>query len=111
MCGRYLNKLCTAETARIFGIRSALPNYPAGYNIAPTDSVLVVRFNQKTNERSLDPLRWCLVPHWTKDLKFGDARAGTVQTTAAFRGAFGNPALHYPGERILRMEEESLLSG
>jgi putative SOS response-associated peptidase YedK len=54
--------------------------------------VLVVRFNQKTSERSLDALRWGLVPHWAKDLKFGarciNARAETVQTTPAFRDAF-----------------------
>ena len=92
MCGRFLNKLPAAEIARIFGTKNALSNYPARFNIAPTDPVLVVRFNQKTNERSLDALRWGLVPHWAKDLKFGarciNARAETVQTTPAFRDAF-----------------------
>jgi putative SOS response-associated peptidase YedK len=92
MCGRFLNKLPAAEIARMFDTKNALPNYPARFNIAPTDPVLVVRFNQKTNERSLDALRWGLVPHWAKDLKFGarciNARAETVQTTPAFRDAF-----------------------
>jgi putative SOS response-associated peptidase YedK len=92
MCGRFLNKLPTAEIARIFGTKNALPNYPARFNIAPTDPALVVRVNQKTIERSLDALRWGLVPHWAKDLKFGarciNARAETVQTTPAFRDAF-----------------------
>jgi putative SOS response-associated peptidase YedK len=49
MCGRFLNKLPAAEIARIFGSKNALSNYPARFNIAPTDPV--VRFNQKTNER------------------------------------------------------------
>jgi putative SOS response-associated peptidase YedK len=92
MCGRFLNKLPAAEIARIFGTKNALTNYPARFNVAPTDPVLVVRFNSKTNERTLDPLRWGLVPHWAKDLKFGarcvNARAETVQTTPAFRDAF-----------------------
>jgi len=92
MCGRFLNKLPAAEIARLFGTKNALPNYPERYNIAPTDPVLVVRFNHKTGERSLDALRWGLVPHWAKDLKFGvrciNARAETVQTTPAFRDAF-----------------------
>jgi SOS response associated peptidase (SRAP) len=93
MCGRFLNKLPAAEIARIFGTKNALSNYPARFNIAPTDPVLVVRFNQKTNERSLDALRWGLVPHWAKDLKFGarciNARAETVQT--AWRGSHHAP--------------------
>ena len=71
MCGRFLNKLPAAEIARIFGTKNALPNYLARFNIGPTDPVLVVRFNPKTNERTLGALRWGLVPHWAKDLKFG----------------------------------------
>ena len=92
MCGRYLNKLPPAEIARLFGTRNKLPNYPERYNIAPTDPVLAVRFNPETRERSLDALRWGLVPHWAKDLKIGsrliNARAETVATLPAFRDAF-----------------------
>jgi putative SOS response-associated peptidase YedK len=92
MCGRFLNKLPAAEIARIFGTRNPLPNYPARYNIAPTDPVLTVRFIPRTKERTLDALRWGLVPHWAKDLKLGsrmiNARAETVATMPAFRDAF-----------------------
>jgi putative SOS response-associated peptidase YedK len=92
MCGRFLNKLPAAEIARIFGTRNPLPNYPARFNIAPTDPVLTVRFNPETKERSLDALRWGLVPYRAKDLKIGarmiNARAETVATMPAFRDAF-----------------------
>ena len=92
MCGRFLNKLPAAEVARIFGTRNALPNYPERFNIAPTDPVLTVRFNPKSQERTLDVLRWGLVPYWAKDLKFGarciNARTETLATTPAFRDAF-----------------------
>jgi putative SOS response-associated peptidase YedK len=92
MCGRFLNKLPAAEIARIFATRNPLPNYPARYNLAPTEAVLAVRFNRETGERSLDPLRWGLVPHWVKDLAFGarciNARSETITTTPAFRDAF-----------------------
>jgi hypothetical protein len=54
MCGRFLNNLPAAEVVRFFGIRNALPNYPARFNIAPTNSVLIVRLNPKTAERTLD---------------------------------------------------------
>jgi putative SOS response-associated peptidase YedK len=62
MCGRFLNKLPAAEIARIFGARNPLPNYPACFNIAPTDQILTVRFNPETKERSLDALRWGFAP-------------------------------------------------
>jgi putative SOS response-associated peptidase YedK len=92
MCGRYLNKLPPAEIARLFGTRNTLPNYPERYNIAPTDAVLAVRYNSRSGERSLDALRWGLVPHWAKDLSIGsrliNARAETLATTPAFRDAF-----------------------
>jgi putative SOS response-associated peptidase YedK len=51
-----------------------------------------VRYNPKTGERSLDLLRWGLVPLWAKDLSFGpkciNARAETVATNKIFRDAF-----------------------
>jgi putative SOS response-associated peptidase YedK len=92
MCGRFLNKLPAAEIARIFVTRNPLPNYPARFNIAPTDPVLAVRFNHKTKERTLDAPRWGLVPHWAKDLNMRsrmiNARAEGVAILPAFRDAF-----------------------
>jgi putative SOS response-associated peptidase YedK len=92
MCGRFLNNLPAAEVVRFFGIRNALPNYPARFNIAPTNSVLIVRLNPKTAERTLDALRWGLVPRWAKDRKLGaksiNAGAEMVATMPAFRDAF-----------------------
>ena len=92
MCGRFQNSLPPEEVARYFGTRNVPPNYPPRYNIAPTDPVLVVRLNPKTKERSLDALRWGLVPHWAKDMSFGahciNARAETVDRLPAFRDAF-----------------------
>lgn len=92
MCGRFLNSLPPAEIARLFATTNVAPNYPARFNIAPTDPVLAVRVNPKTGQRSLDTLRWGLVPHWAKDLSMGarliNARAETLATLPAFRDAF-----------------------
>jgi putative SOS response-associated peptidase YedK len=92
MCGRFLNKLPPEETARLFRTKGVPPNYPARFNIAPTDPVLAVRFDPKTGQRSLDALRWGLVLHFAKDLSMGarfiNARAETVDTLPAFRDAF-----------------------
>jgi putative SOS response-associated peptidase YedK len=92
MCGRYQLSRSPEEIAKWFGTKNPVPNYPARYNIAPTDPVLAVRFNRKTGERTLDALRWGLVPHWAKDMTIGartiNARAETLSTTPSFRDAF-----------------------
>jgi putative SOS response-associated peptidase YedK len=41
--------------------------------VAPTDSLPVIRYDIKAGERSLDMLRWGLVPFWAKDLNVGFA--------------------------------------
>jgi putative SOS response-associated peptidase YedK len=65
---------------------------PISYNIAPSQEVLAIRFNTETKQRSLDRLRWGLVPYWAKDEKIGfktiKARAETVDTAHSFRSAF-----------------------
>jgi len=92
MCGRFLNSLPPAETARLFRTRNVAPNYPPRFNIAPTDPVLAVRFNAKTGERSLDALRWGLVPYGAKDMSMSarliNARSETLASTPVFRDAF-----------------------
>jgi putative SOS response-associated peptidase YedK len=46
----------------------------------------------ETKQRSLDRLRWGLVPYWAKDEKIGfktiNTRAETVDTAHSFRSAF-----------------------
>lgn len=92
MCGRAHQNRSLAELAQLFGCNNPLPNLPARWNAAPTHDLAVVRFNPKTGERSLDALRWGLVPVWAKDLKIGvqciNARAETVESKPAFRDAF-----------------------
>src|SRR5208283_2486528 len=45
-----------------------------------------------TEERTLDPLRWGLIPHWAEDPKIGyktvNARVETVDTAPSYRQAF-----------------------
>ncbi len=58
------------------------------YNIAPTQSVPVIR----GKDRDVALLKWGLVPFWSKDPKGGarmiNARSETVATKPAFRSAF-----------------------
>lgn len=63
---------------------------PANFNVAPTSSVLAVRSDGAN--RSLDGLRWGLVPTWADDIKIGsrmiNARAESVAKKPSFRSAF-----------------------
>jgi putative SOS response-associated peptidase YedK len=37
------------------------PNFPPSWEVAPTDSLPVVRYDVKAGQRSLDMLRWGLI--------------------------------------------------
>jgi putative SOS response-associated peptidase YedK len=69
-----------------------VPNFPPSWNVAPTDNLPIVRFDPKAGHRTLDLMRWGLVPFWAKDLKIGfstiNAMAETVDTKPVFREAF-----------------------
>jgi putative SOS response-associated peptidase YedK len=66
-------------------------NSPPSYNTAPTQAMPVFGLDRE-GRRSLDLLRWGLIPCWAKDASIGahciDAIAETVATKPAFREAF-----------------------
>ena len=90
MCGRYLLVSPAAVIAEHFRL-AAVPDYPPRYNIAPTQSALVVRETTE-GEREAVMLRWGLVPSWAKDPAIGsrmiNARAEGIRDKPVFRAAF-----------------------
>jgi putative SOS response-associated peptidase YedK len=60
--------------------------------VAPTDLLPVVHYHAKDRQRSLDVMRWGLVPFWAKDIKVGfaniNAKAEGIGKKPAFREAF-----------------------
>ena len=94
MCGRARLSSDVSEIRLVFRIppERPIPNFPPSWNVAPTDSVPVVRYDRKAGQRSLDLLRWGLIPHWAKDIKVGfaniNAKAEGIETKRAFRDAF-----------------------
>jgi putative SOS response-associated peptidase YedK len=93
MCGRYRRTTKEEEFARQYNI--PIPpqrDLPISWNIAPSQDVWAIRFNQKKAQRSLDALRWGLIPYWAKDPKIGyrtiNARMESVDTAPSFREAF-----------------------
>lgn len=91
MCGRYTHLLTWAQLHRLLRLTSDPIDLPRRYNIAPTQLAPVAR-QDKHGGRSLDMLRWGLVPSWASDLKIGNtminARGETLATKPAFRTAF-----------------------
>ena len=85
---------------QLFGFTGPLPNWPARFNVAPTQNVPAVRLKTQAGsagpdaalERELVALRWGLVPYWAKDLSIGarmiNARAESLAEKPAFRAAF-----------------------
>jgi putative SOS response-associated peptidase YedK len=71
---------------------SRMGNIRPRYNAAPSQELLVIRQNQKTGERSLDPIKWGLIPHWCDDPKGGrrpiNAKAESVSRLPMFREAY-----------------------
>lgn len=93
MCGRYRRTTREEELCRIYNI--PIPpqrDLPISYNIAPSQDVWVIRFNPATSQRSLDALRWGLIPHWAEDKRIAfrtiNARCETIDTAPSFKKAF-----------------------
>ncbi len=96
MCGRYALTAIPKDIAEFFGLVD-LDDFPARYNIAPTQPILVVIESERREPGSNLPTRrallarWGLLPGWLKDPKdfplLINARAETAVGKASFRAA------------------------
>ena len=88
MCGRFVITSAPEALRQVFSYIEQ-PNFPARYNIAPTQPVPVVIV--ENGFRHFRLMRWGLLPSWVKDpRKFTlliNARAETVQEKPAFKNA------------------------
>jgi putative SOS response-associated peptidase YedK len=98
MCGRTALTTSPEDLREAFGLAQT-PNLVPHYNVPPSQPLAAVRvlrhdrssFPAASGSRTLDFLRWGLVPAWAKDRKLGQklalARTETAATTPAFRDA------------------------
>lgn len=88
MCGRYVIISSPAAIRALFGYPEQ-PNFPARYNVAPTQPIPIVRLQE--GKRQFVLMRWGLIPSWVKDPKgfslLINARAESVIDKPAFRNA------------------------
>lgn len=91
MCGRYLLHTPLDVLQGTFGFAER-PNLQPRYNIAPTQTVPIVRRREDGAGRELALVRWGLIPPWAKDPAIGsrmiNARAEGIAAKPAFRAAF-----------------------
>ena len=64
MCGRFTQNFTWDQIRHLYNLERAAPNLQAHYNIAPSDTVEVVRLAAGGTE--LLPMRWGLIPYWWK---------------------------------------------
>jgi putative SOS response-associated peptidase YedK len=89
MCGRY-TLFPDAETLQEeFGLLGIPVPYAPRYNIAPSTPLAVITNGQN---RTIEWMRWGLVPSWAKDISIGskmiNARSETLLEKPSFRNAF-----------------------
>jgi putative SOS response-associated peptidase YedK len=99
MCGRYCITSAPEAIRALFRYREQ-PNFPARYNVAPTQPVPIVRMG--ASERELALVRWGLIPAWVKNPKsftlLINARGESVNDKASFRNAMKRRRCLFPAD-------------
>jgi putative SOS response-associated peptidase YedK len=99
MCGRYVIT-SAPEAIRALFRYSEQPNFPARYNVAPTQPVPIVRIQEGVRGFAL--VRWGLIPSWVKDPRgftlLINARGETVLDKPAFRNAMRRRRCLFPAD-------------
>jgi putative SOS response-associated peptidase YedK len=107
MCGRFALVSTGKVIEGIFRLRSSRSLAGPRYNIAPGQKIAAV-LNEP--ERSLELLRWGLIPAWAKDEKVGYkmimARAETVAEKPSFRSAFRRRRCLIPADGFYEWRRE-----
>ncbi len=89
MCGRFILLSPPEALKALFGYPET-PNFPPRYNIAPTQPIAVVAFQQGAPHFFL--MRWGFIPGFVKDEKrfplIINIRSETVREKPSFRAAF-----------------------
>ncbi|MDR3493735.1 MAG: SOS response-associated peptidase [Ancalomicrobiaceae bacterium] len=97
MCARFTLTAPPDEVRALFRYDD-LPNFPARYNIAPTQPIAIVAVFE--GRRRFMLARWGLIPGWAKNPAelplMINARAETVADKPSFRGAFRHRRMLVP---------------
>jgi len=108
MCGRYLI-ISSPEAIQRFFQYPERPNFPARYNVAPTQPIPIVRLAE--GRRQFVLVRWGLIPAWVKDPRdfslLINARGQSVNDKPAFRYAMKRRRCLIPADGFYEWKDES----
>jgi putative SOS response-associated peptidase YedK len=89
MCGRFTLTLEAEDVQQELTLGPMPADWVARYNVAPSQPVAVVA---EARQRTVERMRWGLIPSWAKDASIGDrlinARSETLTEKPAFRNAY-----------------------
>lgn len=106
MCGRYLITSAPDAIRNLFRYPEQ-PNFPARYNIAPTQPVPIVRMTDGGRQFAL--VRWGLIPSWVKDPKtftlLINARGESANEKPAFKNAMKRRRCLFPADGFYEWKE------
>jgi putative SOS response-associated peptidase YedK len=112
MCGRIIQAAGPLRYNLVEGLDtrdSRLSNIPRRYNGAPGQELLVVRQNHRTDERSLDLLKWGFVPRRCRESKPRtrpiNAKSETIATSRMFADAFARRRCIVPVDGFFEWQE------
>jgi putative SOS response-associated peptidase YedK len=96
MCGRFTLRTPATVLIEHFDLdvrnEQQLALFDPRYNIAPTQEIVVIRADAAAGRRVVSPMRWGLLPSWSKGPPSGppmiNARSETLAEKPAFRTAF-----------------------
>src|SRR5260370_32413641 len=110
MCGRIIQSSEPLRLAIVEGLNapdSRVSRLKPRYNGAPSQELLVIRENHETRQRSLDLLRWGLIPHGCTDEAGGrkpiNPKAETVARLPTFRDAYARRRWVVPVVRFFEL--------
>src|SRR6266852_156129 len=107
MCGRYAITTAPEAIRALFGYDER-PNFPARYNVAPTQPIPIVRLVEGKRQFAL--VRWGLIPSWVKDSKgfslLINARGESVNEKPAFRNAMRRRRCLFPADGFYEWKDE-----
>jgi putative SOS response-associated peptidase YedK len=102
MCGRYKLSRRKQIIERNFDSGFGEEDWSPRYDIAPSQSMPVIRQNPKETVRQSSRMRWGLIPSWVKDSSAAasmiSARAETAATRPAFRDALKSRTCLIPAD-------------
>src|SRR2546422_685407 len=109
MCGRYTLMTPVEQLSELFQFPEIITLKPR-YNIAPSQSVAVVRRLPDDTDRKLAMLRWGLIPAWVKDPAKArqpiNAKSETVAELPTFRSAFRKRRCLIPADGFYEWKQE-----